>query len=144
MQKQLTKKDIKEVVVEALKPFARAVQSDFLKVNKRFDKVDSRLDGVDNRLGGVESRLDGMDTRLGGVERELNEVKIDVGMVKLELHEVKTDVLWMKENSSALFTKLDRFISLYEEQRQEFIMLGAQFKRLEERVAKLEVHQQHG
>ncbi|MEK7123754.1 MAG: hypothetical protein AAB851_02560 [Patescibacteria group bacterium] len=103
MPKQLSKKDIKEVVVSALEPFAKAVQTDFAKVNKRLDKVDSRLDKVD-----------------------------------FELNEVKNEVREMKENSSALFAKLDRFISLYEKHEQEFAIFGVQLRRLEERVMKLE------
>ena len=96
MPKQLSKKDIKEVVVGALEPFAKAVQNDFVGVNKRFDKVE------------------------------------------LELKEVKSEVKWMKDNFSELFTKLDKFIALYEKQEQELLILSAQVKRLEERMIKLE------
>lgn len=65
----------------------------------------------------VNSRLDTMDGRLTNVDQ---------------------DVRWMKENFSELFTKLDKFIALYEKQEQELLALGAQLRRLEERVAKLE------
>lgn len=108
--KSLTKKDIKDVFVKTLEPFAKAVQSDFAKVNVKLDKVDGRLDKVDGRLDRVE----------------------------FELSEVKNEVREMKENSSELFTKLDKFISLYETQRQEFSILGVQLRRLEERVMRLE------
>lgn len=110
MAKQLSKKDIKEVVVGALEPFAKAVQNDFAKVNRRLDKVDSRLDKVDSRLDKVE----------------------------FELNEVKKEVREMKENSSALYSKLDRFISLYEKHEQELAIFGVQLRRLEERLEKLE------
>jgi septal ring factor EnvC (AmiA/AmiB activator) len=73
----------------------------------------------------------GLDKRLVKVEFELREVKT-------EIREAKTDIKRMKENSSELFTKLDKFISLYERQEQEFSVLGAQLRRLEERVAALE------
>src|SRR3989344_4016819 len=114
-QKILTKKDVKGAVVEALGPFARAVQTDFQKVNKRLSGVDSRLDGIDSKLSGVE----------------------------FELREVKRDVREMKERSSELFEKLDKFITLYEKQEQELLMLGDQVRRLEERIAELEAKQRH-
>ena len=44
----------------------------------------------------------------------------------------------MKENFSELFAKLDKFIALYEKQEQELLILGAQLRRLEERMAVLE------
>jgi len=78
--------------------------------------------------------LDKVDGRLDKVEFELKEVKTD-------LHEVKRDVREMKENMSELFTKLDKFIALYEKQEQELIMFGAQLRRLEGRIAKLEQKQ---
>ncbi|MDA2936122.1 hypothetical protein MYX06_02810 [Patescibacteria group bacterium AH-259-L05] len=96
MTKELTKKDIKEVFVESLEPFAESIQEDFQGVNKRLDSVDGRLTNIEK------------------------------------------DVRWMKENSSELFTKLDRFIALYEKQEQELAALGLQLRRLEERVGKLE------
>ncbi|MCR4328198.1 MAG: hypothetical protein NUV53_01640 [Patescibacteria group bacterium] len=72
-------------------------------------------------------------------------VQTDFGMlnkqlddVEREFREVKNDVQWMKENSGELFSKLDRFISMYEDQKKELAAFGMQMKRLEERVAKLE------
>src|SRR3990167_8573008 len=69
--------------------------------------------------------------------------RIDGRLDKIDerLINVESDVKWMKDNSSALFTKLDKFISLYEKQEQELLMLGAQLRRLEDRVAKLETAQ---
>lgn len=93
---QLSKQDIKEIFTETLEPFAKAVQSDFSKVNGRFDKVE------------------------------------------FDLSEVKKDVKWMKDNSSELFTKLDKLISFYEKHDQELLILSSQLQRLEERVVKLE------
>ena len=114
---ELTKKDIKEAVTEALEPFANAVEQDFKGVDDRFNKVDSRLDKVDGRLDKVDSRLDKLE---------------------FDVAEVKSDVKLMKDNFSELFAKLDEFISLYKKQEQELLMLISQMKRLEERVAKLE------
>jgi chromosome segregation ATPase len=96
---------------------ARLMQEEFSGINKRFDGVDKRFDEVDERFDGVE-------TRLGGVETELAEVK--------------SDVKWMKDNSGELFTKLDKFIKLYEDQKQELTSLSAQMERLEQRIEKLE------
>ena len=75
-------------------------------VQNDFAKVNTRLDKVD-------VRLDNIEIRLSGVEKEVRE---------------------MKENTNELFTKLDRFITLYETQRQELSVLGVQLRRLEERV----------
>ena len=124
---ELTKKDVKEAVVEVLEPFAVSVQKDFQGVNTRLDKVDGRLDKVDGRLDKIDGRLDRVDF-------ELSETRQDV-------REVKGEVKWMKDNSSELFTKLDKFIALLEKQEQEMLMFGAQLKRLEERVQKLESQQ---
>jgi len=121
---ELTKNDIKKAVVEALEPFAVSTQKDFQGVNTRLDKVDGRLDKVDSRLDQVDLRFDRVDTRLDNLESEFSEVK--------------TDVKWMRDNSSELFAKLDKFIALLEKQEQELLMFGAQLKRLEERIQKLE------
>lgn len=104
---ELTKKDVKEALVEALEPFAISTQKDFQGVNARLDKVDGRLDNLEAGLS-----------------------------------EVKTEVKWMRDNSGELFAKLDKFIALLEKQEQEMIMFGAQLKRLEERIQKLEESQQ--
>lgn len=115
---EITKKDIKEIVIGALNPFAKAVQNDFRRIDKRFDGMDKRLDGVDKRLDGVENRL---------------------SRVESDLVEVKQDVRWMKENSGELFSKLDKFIALYEEQRQEIVILGGQLRRLEEELSQVKI-----
>lgn len=110
MIKPLTKKDIKEIVTDVIEPFAHAVQEDFKKVDKRFDGVETRLDKLEIGMGDVRARLSG----------------------------VEEDVSWMKENSGAIFTKLDRFITLYEKQEQEMLIMGEHIRRLEERIIKLE------
>jgi len=89
MPDTISKQTIKEAVVEALEPFGLAIQNDFKKVDERFDKVDGRLDVIDGRLDKVEGRLNTIES---------------------ELSEVKSDVKWMKDNSSAVFTKLDKYI----------------------------------
>ncbi len=58
--------------------------------------------------------------------------------VNKRLDTLEADVKEMKVNSSELFTKLDKFISLYEDNRQETTTIANQIRRLEERVAKLE------
>ena len=71
---------------------------------------------------------------------EVNE-KMDkkFAVVEKRLDGVENEIRSMKENSSELFTKLDRFIALYEKQEKEMLLLGAHHRRLEERVAKLEL-----
>lgn len=110
MSKTLLKKDIKEAVIEALEPFGKTIQKDFQKVDGRFDKI----------------------------EQDVKLIKYDIKLIKADVEIVKQDVKWMKDNSSELFAKLDKFIKLYEDQKQELLILGEHFKRLEERVIKLE------
>ena len=101
------------------------------QVNKKIKQAKMTLDklalltqqgfmGVDKRFDGVDKRFDRVENRLDRVENEIRE---------------------MKENSSELFTKLDKFIALYEKQEQEMLLFGAQIRRLEERVIKLESQQ---
>lgn len=99
----LTKKDIKEVFVETLEPFAKSIQGD-----------------------------------LSTLKSDVSTLKSDVAGINTRLISVEADIKWMKDNAGELFTKLDEFITLYKEERQERILLSAQVKRLEERVAKLE------
>ena len=40
---ELTKNDIRDVVIGALEPFAQSVQADFRQVNSRLDSVENRL-----------------------------------------------------------------------------------------------------
>ena len=115
---ELTKKDIKEVFVEAIEPFVTSIQKDFEKLDA---KIDLKADKLDNRLAKVEF--------------ELKETRHDI-------RSVNEDVKWMKGNSSELFAKLDKFIMLLEKNEQEILMLSAQLKRIEERVNKLESRQQ--
>ena len=72
---------------------------------------------MQNEFLGVNQRLDGHDKRFAALE---------------------ADVKYIKDNASELFTKLDEFISLYKDTKQELEILSAQLRRLEERVAQIE------
>jgi len=104
-----------------LEKLGRLTQQGFLEVDKRFGEVDKRFGEVDKKISALDTKIEvkseKLDNRLAKVEFELREIK---------------------RNSSELFTKLDKFISLYERQEQELLVLGAQLRRLEERVAVLE------
>ena len=50
MSRPLSKKDIKEVFVETLEPFAKSVQLDFKKVHGRLDGLESGLQEVKNNM----------------------------------------------------------------------------------------------
>lgn len=117
----LSKKELKRTVKEVIAPFEKAVNKRFEVIDKRFEAVDKRFDAIDKRLDKLESQMIMIDMRLASVE---------------------ADVKWMKENSSAIFTRIDRFIALYEHHDQEFKILDAQvrerFENLEQRVAQLE------
>ncbi len=107
---EITKQDVKEIIVGALEPFAKAVQGDF-------QEIKTQLTSVEGRLTSVEDRLTSVDGRLSVVESELKE---------------------FRENASELFAKLDKFITLYEKQELETRSLANQMARLEERVSRLE------
>jgi tetrahydromethanopterin S-methyltransferase subunit G len=92
----MEKKELKQVFNEVLEPFAKSVQDDFVKVNKRLGYIDGRIDNLENEW------------------REF------------------------RKNSSELFGRLDRFIKLYEDQKDELASLFAQTQRLERRVENLE------
>ncbi|MBI5306322.1 hypothetical protein HZB04_01930 [Candidatus Wolfebacteria bacterium] len=72
---------------------------------------------VDKKFESIDKRFDLVDKRFDKIESEIKE---------------------MKESSSELFTRLDKFIALYEKQEQEMLLFGAQLRRLEERIIKLE------
>jgi len=107
-----------------LDKLGRITQQGFLEVDKKFGEVDKKLLALDTK---IDVKTEKLDNRLMKVE--------------FELREVKTDVKWMKENFNELFTKLDKFIALYEKQEQEMLMLGVQLQKLEERISKLESKQ---
>jgi predicted nucleic acid-binding Zn-ribbon protein len=133
---EITKNDIKDVFVQSLEPFANAIQKDIQRLDEKIDGINSdlggKIDKIDVRLTGVEKRLTGVEERLTGVEERLSNVE--------------QDVKWMKENSSALFTKLDRFIAMYERQYQEFLAMNEHLNRMEkdfgERIKSLELRVQ--
>ena len=114
---EITKQDIKEIFLDSFEPFARSIQEEFVGVNAKLDGVDKRLDGMDKRFDGVDKRLDDIDKRLDGMDARLGAVEVGLG-------EIGADVQWMKENSGELFGKLDRFIALYEESRQEMAVMA--------------------
>lgn len=86
---------------------------------------------VHNRLGAVEADV-------GTLKADVGTLKGDVGILKIDMHEVKRDVREMKEKSSEQFAKIDEFIALYKETKQELTVMAKQLRRLEERVAHLE------
>lgn len=96
---------------------ARMVQKGFGETDRNFKETAKRFDLVE-----------------GG----LREVKADVVLLKQDVKVLKSDVEFIKKNTNELLTSIDKYISLYEEQKLELSSLAAQFHRLEERVAKLE------
>lgn len=123
-QKQLTKKDVKDVVVEVLAPFAKAVKKDFDRIDKRFEQVNKRFEQVDKRFEQVDKRFDQVGLRLTGIE--------------FELRETNKRVAHLEEQVQNLFNKMDKLIGFYERQQQEITIMSAQIKRLEDRIVRLE------
>ncbi len=103
---------------------ALITQQGFLDVDKKFDAVDKKFDVIDKKFDAVDKKFDVIDKRFDAVDKRFD--KIESGINE------------MKENSSELFNKLDKFIALYEKQEQEMSIFGAQLRRIEERVIKLE------
>lgn len=67
-----------------------------------------------------------------------NSVQNDFQQVNERLDDLENNLQWMKNNFGELFTKLDKFITLYEDQRQELQAMAKQIQRLEDRVEELE------
>lgn len=67
------KKDIKEIFVDALEPFAKAMQEDIQRLDK---KIDRRFDELDIKLGDDAVYNKG---RFDVVERRLTKVEERVG-----------------------------------------------------------------
>lgn len=126
---EITKKDIKEIFTKSLEPFANAIQKDIQKLDKKIDSVRTELK---DDIGAVKTEL---KEEIGSVRTEL---KGEIWSVRTELREVKSDVREMKENSSVLFDKLDRYIELYERIYHDFLAMNAHVARLEKRIIKLE------
>lgn len=86
--------------------------------------------------GAIHDDFKNVNLRFDKIESDVADVK---KVVMFDLPEIKQKVEEMKENSHAIFTKLDKYISLYETQRQEFAIMNDDVHKLKERVAKLEV-----
>lgn len=71
------------------------------------------------------------------VKQDVSALKQDVSELKKDMSEVKQDVKWMKDNSSELFTKLDKFIALYEKHEQELLLFGEQMRRYDKWIKQI-------
>ena len=111
---ELTKKDVREIVVEVIEPLAKAIQEDFTRV---------RTQATANQLQ--------LDNRLTKVEFEIRETQ-------REVREVKADVKWMKDHTSELFKKLDDLITIFKRHDEQIVVLSGQMRDLADRVSKLE------
>ncbi len=58
MAEQLTKKDVKEAVVEALEPLATAIQGDSNQINGRLDNIETGIEDIKLRLDNVAYRFE--------------------------------------------------------------------------------------
>lgn len=89
--------------------------------------------------------LDSLEPFARSIQIDLNEIKErltslegDSVEIKGRLVAVETDVKWMRNNSGELFTKLDHFIALQEENKQEITILNVHVRDLEKRISLLE------
>ena len=126
----MTKKNGKKSVT-TIPGLARLMQEEFLRVH-------NRLGNVETDVGTLKTDVGTLKGDMGVLKEDVGTLKGDVGILKLDMHEVKRDLREMKEKSSELFLKLDKFITLYQETKQELTVMAKQLRRLEERVAHLE------
>ena len=72
----VTKKDIKDAVVEAFQPFAKAIQTDFNEVKTDLRVVKTDLIEVKISIKKVEERLDGVENRLDALENKFHQLLV--------------------------------------------------------------------
>ena len=111
----LTKKDVKDAVVEVLEPFATAIQKDMADFRKK-----------------VAKGFEGTATK-----KEVLDLKAEVMLVKQDMRELRTEFREMKEGIDKFLSKIDKYISLYEEQKLELSSLTNQVRRLETQVSEI-------
>ena len=85
--------------------------------NKKVSTIEGLARLMQSEFLGVHHRFDTVHRRLDSVEAHVHE---------------------MRKDSSELFAKLDEFISLYRDTRQELNVLTRQVKRLEGRIMQIE------
>lgn len=107
--------------VSTVDGLARLMQEEFVGVHGEFSRVHKRIDTLE---GGVQEKF-------AGVHAEFSRVHKRIDTLEGSLRD-------MKESASELFAKLDEFISLYRDTKQELTVLARHFRRLEARVAQLE------
>jgi len=68
---ELTKHDIKEVFVEALEPFAKAIQDDIRGIHK---EIDERFNKVDDDIRWIHGSLDLLRQEIADIKEKLGNV----------------------------------------------------------------------
>lgn len=94
-------------------------------------KSSRKIDTIEGLARLIQTEFLGVHNEFSGVHKKLGSLESRVGLIESEVHD-------MKSNFNELFTKLDAFISLYRDAKQEISVLYRHVKRLEERVAQLE------
>ena len=99
------KKDIKEIVVEAIgplatkefvtgtiEPLATAIQADFGRMDERFDKIETRLRNINNRLDALELEILDIKKTLNNIvyRHEFELLKDRLTEVEKKLAKVRT------------------------------------------------------
>jgi len=64
---ELTRRDLKEVFIESLEPFAKSTQKDFHRIDERFDSIDKRL----NKIEATMVTKDYLDDKLADLRGDL-------------------------------------------------------------------------
>ena len=93
---------------------------------------------LDDLAGMTQKGFTELHEEIASVKHDTIFLKADNLLIRNDLAEVKQDVKEMQANSGELFKKLDDFISTMKKNEQEIVFFGAQMRRLEERVSKLE------
>ncbi len=88
-----------------------------------------------NKKMAIEDLAIMMQEKFASLRSEIVDIK---KVTTIDIPEMRKDINWLKENLSPFLTKLDKYIKLYEDQKQEFALLNATVNDLKSRIAKLE------
>lgn len=98
MAEPLKKEQIKEVLTEALEPFAGAIQKDFNRVDERFEKIDENFEKIGITLIAVVEDLKEARKERQELKTRINETYNAVGGFIKVVDKLETEFTAMKED----------------------------------------------
>ena len=127
MPKQITKKDIKDAVIEALGPFTKAIQKDFSELKTEtdagFQGVGVTLEHMDKKWDLIAEQYYGIAQRLKDLEERMERHSTLFAEVKIELRFIKQDIAALapqakSDNEQKIFSDLEKRIAALEKARK--------------------------